>query len=327
MVPIWKDITVQLSASAPAAGVAYSVWLADTRIFAGTAHARPGQSRTYVRINDILAPYLTRGFAPAGEADIPFAVFHVDVNNVTVWQDNVYADWSYDPLFDSAADPLNAPLSDILLPGQLVPATRGDEEDSSQITFHIGIETPAGDFNADFNRDFLVFATEYVDVVKTVNPANTAWLDLMDYPSAVSVEVLGRTYRVGGGVCNKHALYYVNAYGAWDTLVIQGKTDLFDGLTRYTTERVYDNATPEARGEVNYATEIVRSYRFHTSPLPLAQSLGMHHLLNSPHVLVHDTVTGIVRPLVLTGNNTEHKQRGLNQYTIEARLARNRVRR
>ena len=138
---------------------------------------------------------------------------------------------------------------------------------------------------------------------------------------------LGRTYRVGGGVCNKHALYYVNAYGAWDTLVIQGKTDIFDGLTRYTTERVYDNSTPEARGEVNYATEIVRSYRFHTSPLPLAQSLGMHHLLNSPHVLVHDTVTGIVRPLVLTGNNTEHKQRGLNQYTIEARLARNRVRR
>ena len=71
MVPIWKDITVQLSASAPAAGVAYSVWLEDTRIFAGTAHARPGQSVTNIRINDILAPYLTRGFAPAGEADTP----------------------------------------------------------------------------------------------------------------------------------------------------------------------------------------------------------------------------------------------------------------
>lgn len=328
MIPIWKDIYVELSASAPVAGVAYTVWLEDTRIFSGTAHACPGQTRTIIRINDIIAPYLKRGFTPAGETDVPFAVFHVDVNNVTVWQNFVYADWSYDYDFDPDGDPLNAPISDILLPGQLFPWSREANTDSaSEISFRVGYATPTGSFNPDFNRDFLVVGTSYTDVDITVGPAGTAWLDLMNYPTAVSVQVRDKTFRVGGGCCNKRALYYVNAYGAWDTLVIQGKTDIFDGLTRYVNERVYDNRTTVARGEVNYVNEIVRSFRFHTSPLPLEQSLKMHHLLNTPHILVHDTVAGIVRPLVLTGNRTEHKQRGLNQYTIEARLAQNRVRR
>ena len=327
MIPIWKDIFVQLSATAPSTGIAYTVWLEDTRIFSGTAHARPGETTTKIRVNDILAPYLTRGFTPAGETDIPSATFHVDVGGVTVWQNKVYADWSYDTLFLVASDPLNAPISDILLPGQLVPATRGDENSSNSITFRVGYETPTGDFNADFNRDFLVLATDYADVTKTVGPGGTAWLDLLDYPTAVTVEVLGKTYRVGGGCCNKHAFYYVNAYGAWDTLVVGGKTDESDALTRFNTEKVYDNATTVARGQVNYVNELAHTYRFHTSPLPEAQSLKMHHLLNSPHVLVHNTVQGIVRPLVLTGNTTEYKQRGLNQYTIDARLAQNRVRR
>lgn len=327
MYPIWKDITIPLSASAPTAGVSYRVELEDgTVIYEGTAHARPGETATYIRINDILAPWLVRGFAPAGETDTPALLFAVYVGDREIWAETVYANWSYDPHFSSDSDPMNAPISDILLPGQLVPFTQNNQ--SEQIAFRVGYTVPGGDFNADFNKDFLLEATAYEDVVKMTMEYETVWLDLLDYPTAVSVEVGGRTYRVGGGCCNKHAFYYVNACGGWDTLVVEGKTDIFDGLTRYTLEKVYDNSQPAARGVVNYATEIARTYRFHTATMPQAASLKMHHLLNSPLVYVHDTVENLVRPLILTGRSTEHKHGArLYQYTIEASLAQNRLRR
>ena len=58
-----------------------------------------------------------------------------------------------------------------------------------------------------------------------------------------------------------------------------------------------------------------------------AQSELMPQLLNATTVYVHDTKTNEVLPLVLTNSSTEHKQNGLNQYTIEADLAQNRLRR
>ena len=53
----------------------------------------------------------------------------------------------------------------------------------------------------------------------------------------------------------------------------------------------------------------------------------MHHLLNSPLVYLHDVSTGLIRPIVLTGNVTEYKQQALNVYAIEAELAQDRIRR
>ena len=333
MLPIWKDYEIQLVNTAVSGGIAYRVKNGGTVFFEGRAFARPGASVITARLNDIIATALVRGFVPAGETDTPYVGVTVEVYSSGAWTQvgsalYFYADWSYDVDFNGTTDPLNAPISDVLLPGQLVPATFKADTESGAITFRVGIETPTGDFNADFNRDFLVVATEYVDVVKMVGPCQTVWLDLMDYPTAVSVQVQGKTYRVGGGACNKHAFYYVNAYGAWDTLVVQGKTKIVDGLTHHNTEKVYNNATTVARGVVNYVNEIAQRYTFNTAYMPEADSLRMHHLLNSPHVYVHNTVTGHIRPLTLTGTATEHKHGAkLYSYAIEAALAQQRIRR
>ena len=333
MLPIWKDYDIQLANTAISGGIAYRLKAGGSVFFEGRAFARPGESVIKARLNDIIASQLVRGFTPAGESDTPLLTVTVEVYSSGSWSQvgsalSFYADWSYDVDFDSETDPLNAPISDVLLPGQLVPATRGDEDTSSTITFRVGYATPTGDFNADFNADFLVIGTDYAEVSKTVGPAGTAWLDLMDYPTAVSVEVLGKTYRVGGGSCNKHAFYYVNAYGAWDTLVVQGNTKIVDALTRHTTEKVYNNGTTTARGMVNYVNEVTQKYTFNTAYMTSEDSLRMHHLLNSPHVLVHDTVTGHIRPLTLTGTANERKHGArLYSYAIEATLAQQRLRR
>ena len=334
MLPIWKDYEVQLTNTAPSEGVQYRLKVGLNVFFEGRAFAKPGASVTKIRVNDIIASQLTRGFTPAGETDVPCFSFTIEVYSSGSWSQvgsGLYfnADWSYDPDFNVATDPLNAPISDILLPGQLVPATRGTDLGVDEVVFRVGYVLPSGDFNPDFNQDFLLTGEAYEDVTLEVGPCGTAWLDLMDYPTAVSVQVLGKTYRVGGGSCNKHAFYYVNAYGGWDTLVVQGKTRIVDALTRHNTDKVYDNhASTSVRGTVNYVNEIARKFTFNTAPMPDASSLKMHHLLNTPHVLVHDTVTGHIWPLVLTGTATEHKHGGrLYSYAIEATLAQQRIRR
>ena len=332
MLPIWKDYDIQLASNVTS--IAYRVKYGADVIYEGRAFAHPGATVVKARLNNIVASQLVRGFTPAGETDVPFIVLTVEVYSSGSWSQvgnalYFYADWSYDYDFDGEHDPLNAPISDILLPGQLVPSARvADTESASDVTFRVTYETPTGDFNPDFNRDFLVVGSAYVDKDISVGPAGTAWLDLMDYPTATKVEVQGKTYRVGGGSCNKHAFYYVNAYGAWDTLVVQGNTKIVDGLTHHNTDKVYNNGTTPARGTVNYLNELARKYTFNTAYMSSEDSQKMHHLLNSPHVLVHDTVTGHIWPLVLTGTATEHKHGArLYSYAIEAALAQQRVRR
>ena len=130
MTPIWKDYLTQLAATAPSGGFAYTIYHSDgvgsgSTVFAGTAYARPGQTALKVRINDVVAGLLRRGFTPAGETDIPYAEVRVNDSDDNVLDtETFYADWSYDPGFDYLTDDLNIPVLDTLLPGQLVPLTR-----------------------------------------------------------------------------------------------------------------------------------------------------------------------------------------------------------
>lgn len=335
MVPIWKDYTVELAATAEADGVLYRV-LRDsaigTVIFEGRAFPRPGANETIVRINDIVAPLLVRNFTPAGETDTPFISIYVQKWNraLLAWDEvdneDFYADWSYEPDYDGEDDDLNAPPENFLMPGQLVPCTLAVNGTASYLIDYLVLG--AGDFNADFNADFKTDgdaqATEQVD---NDGECQTAWLDLMDYPTATQVTVNGRTYKVGGG-CHQFVLYYINAYGGWDTFTVKAKTEQFDDVAHYVQEQVYDNSHTYARGKRNYVNELTHRYTFHTSWMGEAASLRMHHLLNSPLVLCHDVVRNIIRPLVLTNTLTEYKHGGrLYQYTIEAELAQNRERR
>lgn len=335
MEPIWKDYTVELASTAVSGGVLYRV-LRDSAsgplLFQGRAYPRPGATKTTARINDIIAPYLVRGFTPAGETDTPFITVYVQKWNqgLLTWEavdnEDFYADWSYEPDYDGEDDDLNAPPEDFLMPGQLVPCTLAQ---SSTASFAIDyLIAGAGDFNADFNADFKVYgdghATEQID---NDGECQTAWLDLLDYPSATQVTVNGRTYKVGGG-CHQYVLYYVNAYGGWDTFTVKAKTEQFDDVEHYVQEQVYDNTRTSARGKRNYVNDLQHRYSFHTNWMGEAQSLRMHHLLNSPTVLCHDVVRGIIRPVVLTNTETEYKHGGrLYRYDIEAQLAQNRERR
>ena len=126
-----------------------------------------------------------------------------------------------------------------------------------------------------------------------------------------------------------YTTYYINAYGYWDTLVVQANTAESDAVKRLTNERTYDNRQHYNRGKWNYANELTHRYSFNTAWLTEDQSLLMHHLLNSPLVYLHDVTKGEIHPIVLVDTSTEYKRdgKGLYQYSFVAELAQERVRR
>ena len=334
-VPIWKDIIYTLSEGV-AGDTDFNVQISGNTIYAGYAYARPdSDGYPRVRVNDILADKFKRGLTFLGMEDTPAIDYTLlyDMGRSS-YADTAFADWSYDPDHTPTVQGMNFPICDILLPGQWVPGTGTDPGNEGEVAFEITQRDAGGDFNLDFNSDFLVYGdSDWLYDRDQVPFLTTEWLNLRDYPTAVKVEVYDSgsekttVYRVGGG-CKQYALYYVNAYGGWDTLAVLGNTKVRDTLKHYTTEQVYSNRQTHNRGKVNYVNEVTRAFTFNTHPLNEDQASRMHHLLNSPHVYLHDVLTNHVYPIVLTGNTTEHsKGPGLHSYTIEAELAQTRIRR
>lgn len=333
--PIWKDYTVDLGAPASAgAGVPFYIYCTPKSavIFQGVAFPKPGASTAEVRINDICANYIYHYFLEQPDPSMPAqANFKVYVgaspSGTQKASVDFYNNWSYDYLYNPTTDGQNFPVVLTFGPRQYIPVTLySGSLGTATIYMENGLTytcTPTkmrgGDFNNDYNLDFLremqYFGDSYI-------------IPMGDYPGAARVVYKGRTW-LASKRCPQYALYYLNAYGGWDALPVEGKTVKADSLTHYTTERVYNNTQPSARGKVNFLNEMKRTYEFHTGWLTAAQGELMHHLLNSPSVFMHDLTSDMIWPLVLTGSVTEYKDTHgiLHSYKIEAELAQNRMRR
>lgn len=96
---------------------------------------------------------------------------------------------------------------------------------------------------------------------------------------------------------------------------------------------MYDNNDALARGTVNYANEVAKTYTLRTGLLTEEGAANMHHLIGSPLVFLQDFANdGEVVPITIDDKSVEAKTFNSNgrrpiQYTIKATLARDRVRR
>ena len=285
-----------------------------------------------VRINDICANYIYHYFLEQSNPSMPakanFKVYAGAVGSGTQ-KDSVdfYNDWSYDPLYNPASDGMNFPVVLTFGARELIPLTLWSGSPSAATIYMANGQTfsytptkmRGGDFNNDYNLDFLIesqyFGDSYV-------------LPMADFPGAVRVVMAGKTY-LASKYCPQYVLYYLNCYGGWDALPIEGRTTKSDSVSHFTTEQVYDNSRTSARGKTNFLNDLKRTFEFHTGWLTGSQSARMHNLLNSPSVFVHDMETDMVWPLVLTNSSTEYKNQAgvLHSYTIQAELAQERTRR
>lgn len=332
---IWKDRYINLGSSSP---LRYRIKIGNNAIYSGRAFKRPDDTNNTIRINDVCADYLKNilptltaaQFTALGDVE-----FITEVQSGSSWaqKDSVtfLNDWSYDYDYDASTMGMAFPIDGHVDARQLLLYTAfnasevtanfnyADGTSSFQI---IPIEI-TDDFDPSFNLDFARSLRGPM--------SGTAVIDLSTHPDLVSVEINGVTYEVVGS-CSQYALYYVNAYGGWDSLLIQGITNESDNVTRHNVEHDYDNTNVTNRGKDNYLNEIEKRFTLNTGWLTDEGSQRMHHLLNSTMVYMYDFAKAQMIPVIVNNTTTEYKTFKSNQgqivnYSIDVSVAQSRIRR
>lgn len=336
--PIWKDYFVTLGGGDV---IPFRIRVQDQSgdiIYNGKSHIKPGETNNSIRINDICADYLTNALPALSQAEFSALSFPLNFVVEAFLQDwNIAGqvqfmnDWSYDDSYNPATMGMSFPVNGRIDSRQwLVFTAYNASTITATLTFTDGTTSQviipleiSADFSDDFNTDF----------ARSTRAAGsgTAVFNLSAWDNVASVTINGKTWEVVTD-CREWVVYYVNAYGGWDSLLIEGNTIETDSLKRHTREMEYDNRSIQNRGTQNYLNEITKSYTLHTSWMSDAESLRMHHLLNSPEVYLFNINTGDMIPVTLNNTTTEfktYKNNGgrLVNYTIDATLAQERIRR
>lgn len=333
--PIWKDYYVNLGT---AESVQFRILVDEDVIYTGKAYKRPGQSNNQIRINDICADFLENVFPKlvgTTFTEAEYVSFVVQTLSGGTWSTKATVqfdnDWSYDYDFNPATMGMCFPVNGHIDLRQWVVFTAYNAKtitatiklangDSFDVLIPVEI---SDDFNADFNNDF----SQSVRASQT----GTAVFDLSKWGDVKSVTIGNKAFKVVN-TCSRYALYYVNAYGGWDSLLIEGNHSEVDNLTRHTREVEYDNRSIQNRSVHNYVNEISKTMTLHTSWLSDDESSRMHHLLNSTNVFLGDLVTGQMIPVILTDTRTDYKTYKGNggrlvNYAINVTIAQERIRR
>lgn len=334
--PIWKDYYVNLGT---AESVQFRILVGDDVIYTGKSFKRPGKTNNEIRINDICADYLEYVFPNLSqmeftgtETPVSFVVqIYSGSDWVTCESVQFYNNWSYDYDYDPVTMGMSFPVNGNVDISQWIVFSAYDASaitatitllngESFDVIIPVAI---SNDFNADFNSDF----SKSIRGTQT----GTAVFNLSQWGDVKSLTIGNKEFKVVNR-CHRYALYYINAYGGWDSLLIEGNHSEMDGLTRHTRETEYDNRNIQNRGVHNYVNEISKSFTLHTSWLSDEEAARMHHLLNSTDVYLGDLATGQLIPVILTDTQTEYKTYKGNggklvNYAINVSLANNRVRR
>lgn len=130
--------------------------------------------------------------------------------------------------------------------------------------------------------------------------------------------------------CYEYCLYYCNAFGGWDSLLIKGNVLKTDSIDSQYYIKGYDNKTQEF-GKVKYHNNITTTYRLHTDWFTDDEQSRLHHLLESTEVYLHNMVTDKVEPVNITNKTVEYKtftNNGKKKWhnTIDVEVAQTKIR-
>lgn len=339
--PIWKDYFVSFgNEDVVDYNIGYMSGDEFVEVYSGRAFKKPTSDSLDIKINDICHDFIKHTLPILSQEEydsitlpVKFQVNRVHSYGGVELVDEVEFtnDWSYDYGFDYATrESLSSPINGHIDSRQWLFWTNLNKEDvTAMVTLKTGETFPiivdvsgSADFNEDFNNDF----------AKSLRSTGlrTISLNLSEWDVAKVVINDVEYHSVNG--CPRYCLYYINAYGGWDSFLIEGSAKEVDNLTRETFSRICDNRNSSNREKVNHLTEITKRITLNTSWLSDAQSLRMHNLLNSTDVYLHDLDNGLLHPVVLVNGSTEYKTYKTNggklvNYSFEVEFANKRVRR
>lgn len=298
--PIWKDkeaAWVTLSDT-----ITYTMSVDGNVVYKGKATKRPGAQYPKAYINRIAKDYLSAKIDFVRGTSLYIQSNYIRKFNVlprTIERNadyTFYCDYGYEEaLQDNKVQTLARPISNIV--------------DARQLLFTSFVDLTANDSNyvEITGRDTGIvlgssrigkcqtFACEIGDGLvgdRIVVVDDMGGEDLIEY----------KVERTNADYC----LYYLNAHGGYDSLLINGTAKRTDNLTRSTVVRDVDNKTLK-HGKSDTSIEVQRTWRLNTDNLTDAQWAMTHHLLGSTHIYLHDLTTDEIIPVVITANKAEFR--------------------
>ena len=317
LIPIWKDKIVDLGSST----VEFRITSGGSTIYSGKAVSRPGESTAKIRINEICADFLSSSlptFTDRTFSPMSLPSFVVQKKSGSSWSTvetvDFYPDWSYDYQF--TGDILSFPIN-----GRV---------DSRMMIFTSKKNITSATVSASYKKKSGTTTSRTTTVSPTPNNGTCAFL-ANAVSDTIQITVNSNVYKVVTD-CAKYALYYVNDFGGWDQFLIEGNDLEVDNLTRFISERGYNNTSQANAGRVNYVNEITKGWTFNTGWMNDTAGARMHHLINSCLVYLVEISTRYTYPVIITSNSCEYKTyknqgRQVVNYSFTVELAQNRIRR
>lgn len=297
--PVWKDTKVVTETSQDS--IDYSISVDGNTIFNGKTYRMPGSSQASIYINRLVRDYLSSKIdfnraATVQPQDNYLRAFSFTLvsNGIRTLRYNIYNDYGYDDtIIDGAINILSRPLSDVVDPRQIVFCTFADL--TSNTTHDIEVES---------QKKGTTLASSTSGRCKTFTVKSPAIGDTITVTDVKAGEVLAN-YKVQA-TCADYCLYYLNAHGGFDHLLIKGNSLRTDDFKRVEITRDVDNTTLQ-HGRQSVSVEIQPKWKLYTDHLTDAQWALTHHLLGSTQVFLHDFATDDIIPVVITANSAEYR--------------------
>lgn len=336
-VPIWKDYYFTINKTS----AEFRLRLNDSSgaiIYTGKAFAKPNESSIKLKVNDICADYIAQSLPSFDVTFVPAnytRTFYVQYYNTSTeaWSNlgsvEFLWDWSYNYGYSMSRDGLSFPINPLVDRRQYLVKSLTSYSATKNITLRY-LSGGSGsvsadvvhpdDFNTDKNTDYAPF--EMSPSIATI----VFMID--DYDDVKEIVADGMTYPVDNSGCHTHVLYYLNAYGGWDSLLLMGRVSQADSYERFMQSVDADNSNHRTADMRNYVNGVQKKFTLQTGWLTDLGASRMHHLLGSTMVYLHDLVEGYIYPANITNADCPYKTYGgegnrLVNYTIEATLSRN----
>lgn len=325
-IPIWKDTNASYVTFG--GSQTFTISVGGQTIYNGRLVKKPGESGLTTYVNRLVKDYLSakidfnRGkFIHSQDNYIrEFTISPATTAGVSSYK--FYCDYGYEDgaVKDNALSVISRPLSNVVDPRQTLFCTFADLSDNTNNDVVARLRKMNRDIQASTGGKAQTF---------TIRLLPSMAGDIIDIVDEMAGEVLA-SYEVRN-TCAEYALYYLNAHGGYDHLLINGTTKRTDNIKRTEITRVVDNTTLK-HGRNDVHTEITRTWRLNTGHLTDAQWAKTHHLLGSTHIFLHNLETDEIVPVVIKANKADfntyrNKGRKMSQLSIDVEESTKRERR
>ena len=325
-IPIWKDTIADYLTMGDSQ--TFTINVDGKTIYNGRLVKKPGKVGLTTYVNRLIKDYLSAKIDFSRDENVHPQVNYIreftinPATTVGVSAYKFYCDYGYEEggVADNTLSVISRPLHNVVDPRQMLFCTFAD---LSENTSHL--------VKVRLRNGKRMLAESLPNKVQTFTLQLYAYMadNIIEIYDDMASKVLA-SYEVRN-TCAEYALYYLNAHGGYDHLLIKGTSKRTDNIKRTEITRVVNNTTLK-HGRNDVHTEITRTWRLNTGHLTDAQWAKIHHLLGSTHVFLHHLDSGEIVPVVIKANKADfntyrNNGRKMSQLSIDVEESTKRERR